>query len=467
MEPSPITELAEVWAARLRELVGRLDVPGAVLGVSHRGERMLAAAGVAGLRNPQSLGVDTVFQLGSISKVYTATLLLALAGPEILERPIAELVPEAHWMEREIRAGHLLAHSSGIGGDHFADTGRGEDALARYVTGLAQLPRDVPLAPGSRYSYCNSGFAVLGRLIEVLSGETYDAALQTHLLRPLGADATSTLPEDAILGPVALGHNRREGEPLRADDTWNFARACNPLGGVCASAGDVLSFAELHLRDGRTADGTTVLGPGIANRMRRRHLETPPLARPSARGLGWGIFDWTGGELIGHDGETLGQIASLRLLPAEQLAVVVLTNAIPDGDEITRALTEAVLEPWGLTPQTVISSKGSRTARGASASGDVSSFDPTPYVGRYRNLIGTMDVRAAGSGLAVTTHYPTEGLQEDVEQTRLIPLGDGAFVDVDTPRPLRALRFDDPGPDGRCRSYFTGRIAWRVPDADE
>jgi hypothetical protein len=76
-------------------------------------------------------------------------------------------------------------------------------------------------------------------------------------------------------------------------------------------------------------------------------------------------------------------------------------------------------------------------------------------------------VRAAGSGLAVTTHYTTEGLQEDVEQTRLIPLGDGAFVDVDTPRPLRALRFDDPGPDGRCRSYFTGRIAWRVPDADE
>ncbi|HEY3773931.1 MAG TPA: serine hydrolase domain-containing protein [Solirubrobacteraceae bacterium] len=445
-----VTDLASGWERRMRELVDRFDVPGAVLGVSHRGERVLAAAGVAGLRNPQPVSTDAIFQLGSISKVYSATLLLAIAGPEILERPVAELVPEAAWMDHAILVRHLLTHSSGLGGDYFADTGRGDDALARYVTELAQLPRDVPLAPGARYSYCNSGFAVLGRLIEVLSGQSYDAALRTRLLDPLGARATVTLAEDAIMHPVALGHNRHEPAPLRADDTWSFSRACNPLGGVCASAADLLSFAELHLRDGRTGDGTAILDPDTARLMRRRHLETPPLTRPSARGLGWGIFDWEGAELVGHDGETLGQIASLRLHPDEQLALVVLTNAIPDGDEITRALAEAVLEPWGLVQPTIAVPVGDGP------------FDPAPYLGRYRNLDAIFDVDAAEQGLTVRARTIAEGLEDNTEVTRLVPLGDGAFVDGKPERRTRAVRFDDPGPDGRCQSFFAGRIAWRV-----
>jgi CubicO group peptidase (beta-lactamase class C family) len=451
-----VTELAQGWEERLHELVDRHDVPGAVVGVSHRGERVLAAAGIAGVRNPQPVTTDTLFQLGSISKVYTATLLFALAGPEILERPVAELVPEAAWMDRQILVGHLLTHSSGLGGDHFADTGRGDDALARYVTELAALPRDVPLAPGSRYSYCNSGFAVLGRLIEIVSGRSYDAALRAHLLDPLGARATATLAEEAIMHPVALGHNRHDPEQLSADEIWNFSRACNPLGGVCASVGDLLTFAELHLRDGRAPDGTAVLDPGTARLMRRRHLQTPPLSRPSARGLGWGIFDWDGAELVGHDGETYGQIASLRLFCAEQLAVVVLTNAIPDGDEITRALVETVLGAWALSQPAI-------TLPGA----PVASFDPAPYLGRYRNLDAIFDVAADDPGLVVTSRTVAEGLEENTEATRLIPLGDGAFVDATIDRPTRAVRFDDVGSDGRCQSFFAGRIAWRVADADE
>jgi len=226
---------------------------------------------------------------------------------------------------------------------------------------------------------------------------------------------------------------------------------------VCATAGDLLTFAELHLRDGRAADGAAILAPGVAALMRRRHLETPPLSRPSARGLGWGIFDQRGAELAGHDGETLGQIASLRLLPAEELAFVVLTNAIPDGDEIARALGEAVLEPWGIRPPEIdVPAAAARTG---------AAFDPRPYVGRYRNLDATFHVSAADHGLSVTIHTTAEGLDDDTEVTRLTPLGDGAFVDADVARPTRAVRFDDPGPDGRFQSYFAGRVAWRVTDA--
>ena len=442
-------DLAPAWERRLGELVAARQLPGAVLGVSHRGERFLAAAGVAGLRNPAPVTARTAFQLGSISKLYTATLLMSVAGPEILDRPVRELLPEAAWIEPEIRVVHLLTHSSGLGGDTFADTGRGDDALARYVARLAELPRDTPPPPGRRYSYCNSGFAVLGRIVEVLTGRTYDAALRERLLAPLGAVATSTLPEDSILGPVAVGHNRDPEGGLRADDRWNFARACAPLGGVCAPAGDVLAFAELHLAGGRAGGGTAVLAPGVAELMRRRHLTAPPLARPTARGLGWGIYDWDGGELIGHDGETLGQIASLRISLEHELAVVVLTNAIPDGDEAANALVADVLAPWGLAPLTLV--------RPPIDPG----FDPRAYTGHYRNLMGTAEVTGRPGGLTLTTRYAPEGVAEETETARLHPIGDGAFVDASTDRPTRAARFGDPGPDGRYRSYFNGRVFWR------
>jgi hypothetical protein len=94
-------------------------------------------------------------------------------------------------------------------------------------------------------------------------------------------------------------------------------------------------------------------------------------------------------------------------------------------------------------------------------------FDPAPYLGRYRNLDAIFEVTAADPGLEVRTRTVAEGLEDNTEVTRLIPLGDRAFVDRDTDRPTRAVRFDDPDPDGRCQSFFAGRVAWRVPVGDE
>jgi CubicO group peptidase (beta-lactamase class C family) len=454
--PRTLPELARAWEERLHGLIDSLDVPGAVLGVSWQGERVVLAGGIAGLRNPQPVTADTVFQLGSISQIYTATLIARLAGADLslLHRPVAQLVPEAGWMSPEILVRHLLTHSSGLGGDHFADTGPDDGCLARYVVELEALPRDVPGPPGHRYSSCNGGFAVLGRLVEVLAGTSFDVALRDLLTAPLHAAATCTLPEEAILWPVALGHDRPEttrppGE-LTADEVWSFPRSCGPLGGVCANAGDVLALAELHLAGGRTRDGATLLEPATVAEMRRRHLEAPPLARPSARGLGWGIYDWPGAELVGHDGETTGQIAKLRLLLAEGLALVVLTNAIPDGGRLARELETAVLADFGLTPP-VIPTPAPQP-----------SFDARPYEGRYRNLEGTIEVAAVPGGLRTVARQEGEGLSGSVHATELRPLGDGAFIDTDEPSPVSAVRFGDPGPDGRCRSYFDGRVAWRV-----
>jgi CubicO group peptidase (beta-lactamase class C family) len=452
---SDLTQLAPEWEQRLNQLVNDLDVPGAAVGVCDNGERVILTAGIESLRSGHPVISDTAFQIGSISKVFTTTLLAAVTELDdaLLNKPVAEAVPEAKWMDPEIKVVHLLTHSSGLAGDCFADTGRGDDALSRYVTQLEGLPNDVPGAPGRRYSYCNSGFAVLGRLIEVLTGGTYDAALSKHLLVPLGLGGTTLLPEETVLKPHAIGHNRFPGKPLKPDDIWHFARAADPMGGICATPGDLLSFAEMHLANGIAKDGTEIIPMRVAQKLRERRLETPEYARPSARGLGWGIYNSNQGQTVGHDGETLGQVARLRIVPEHGLAYTILTNAIPDGHLIARELETAILKHWDI-------------ALTAVPLGTVEVFDPEPYLGRYRNFEGLMEVTVAeqGHGLKLRNSVETEGLWEQEYHSELVPIGGGAFVDAADSDPASAQRFDDIDASGRCQSYFNGRVFWRVDD---
>ena len=104
----------------------------------------------------------------------------------------------------EITPRHLLTHTSGIEGDHLIDTGWNADALARYVVTLAGLGQIHPT--DEAYSFCNTGYGVLGRLLEVATGEHFDRVLRRRLTRPLGCRATLTLPQHALLHSVAVGH---------------------------------------------------------------------------------------------------------------------------------------------------------------------------------------------------------------------------------------------------------------------
>src|SRR5581483_4758846 len=124
-----------------------------------------------------------------------------------LDKPVRSYLPTfrlAHeGAARVLTTRHLLTHTGGFVGDFFLDTGRGDDALARYVErmdGLAQLTW-----PGEVYSYSNAGFSLLGRLVEVLTGETFEAALRRLVLAPLGLlSGTVLFPEDAMARRFAV-----------------------------------------------------------------------------------------------------------------------------------------------------------------------------------------------------------------------------------------------------------------------
>lgn len=329
---------ADRWTHRLSVLAQRHEVPGAALGILRLGsgpggtdEVVTTAHGVLNQTTGHPAAADSVFQIGSITKVWTATLIMQLVqeGALDLDAPVRDVLPELTLRDEDVAARvtirHLLTHTSGIDGDIFTDTGRGDDCLEKYVAGLADAAQLHPL--GETFSYCNSGFNVLGRIIEKVTGTTWDAALRERLVTPLGLSRTVTLPEEALLFDAALGHARDDEQQLRPVPVWGIPRSSGPAGLITAQVRDVLTFAAMHLRGGTTPDGTTVLGGEQVAAMQEEQVRLPGRHDlGDSWGLGWIRFDWNGERLFGHDGNTIGQSAFLRIHPRSGLVVALLTN---------------------------------------------------------------------------------------------------------------------------------------------
>jgi CubicO group peptidase (beta-lactamase class C family) len=272
--------LAGPWSDRLRELAEQEGVPGAALGIWADGREYLTADGVLNAATGVPVTPDSLFQVGSITKLWTGTMIMQLAqeGRLTLDTTVAGLLPGVRLgipdVSAEVTIRHLLTHSSGIDGDIFTDTGRGGECIERYSGGLARAPRIFP--PGAAYSYCNSGFVLLGRIIEVLDGREWDASLRGRLVRPLGLAQTVTLPEEAILHRG--GRAPPVSEPARAGLGLGNAAQPGPRGpdhrerSRCADVRAAASrrwrrsgrnlAAEPGTRDRDAAAATTNPGPG-------------------------------------------------------------------------------------------------------------------------------------------------------------------------------------------------------------
>jgi CubicO group peptidase (beta-lactamase class C family) len=237
-----------------------------------------AAAGVLNLDTNVAATEDSLFQIGSITKLYTAALVMQLVeeGTVDLDVPVITYLPELTLRDAEVARAvtlrHLLTHTSGISGDHFPDLGRGDDVVARYVESCAELGQIHPL--GATMSYCNVGFVIAGRVVEQLTGQSWDDALASRLVAPLGVERTYTHPEDVLRFRSALGHMEREGS-LQTVLQWGLPRSCGPAGLICATAADVVAFARMHLEGGRGPDGTQILSAESIAAMREPQVAMP------------------------------------------------------------------------------------------------------------------------------------------------------------------------------------------------
>ncbi|SEQ17068.1 serine hydrolase [Lentzea albida] len=414
---------AKHWQRRLSAIADKHGVPGAALGILYKGQTVQAHHGVLNTATGVEVTDDTIFQIGSIGKVWTTTVVMRLVDEGLLDldAPITDVLPELRLSDpvvgQKVTMRHLLTHTSGIDGDNFTDTGRGDDCLEKYTELLADAAQNHPL--GATFSYSNAGFVLAGRVIEKLTGKTWDVAMREKLFAPLGLTRTGTLPEEALLHRAAVGHVKNEGK-LEVAPVWALPRSVGPAGTIFSTTEDVLAFARMHLEGGLAADGTRVLSEKSAAVMTEKQTDVPDKnALGDSWGVGWIRFDWDGHRLIGHDGNTIGQSAFLRLLPEQDLAVTLLTN----GEGARELYLELYREIFAELADVVM-------PRPLVPAAEPPAVDGSRYVGRYERASITLDVSEGENGLVldVTPTGPLAGLFPKPPQVSLIPVDDSTFL---------------------------------------
>jgi len=305
-----------------------------VVAVARDGELVLARAyGIADLDTGRASTVETPFYLASVTKVFTATLVMQLVDEgrvgldDTLDRHLPGLRPD---LARRITIEQLLSHSSGVTRD-----------LAEFVPGGGPVPGDVAgcieilnrldpdFEPGSRYGYSNAGYTLLAGVIESVTGRPYRTVLGERILEPVGMTAT-VLPEGGDLpSDRAIGYDR---------STLLTATAASPGAGGHLGAGGIWSTALDLLRlDEALRAGTLLTAESRGAMAEQRH---------GRRGLGW-IVDHPelGGEarlLVRHSGRGLRSGAVLFRYPEDGVAVVVLQNDDWVSWNVARQLSRVV-----------------------------------------------------------------------------------------------------------------------------
>ncbi len=420
-----LENLPRLFGNRVRQF----KVPGASLAIL-RGSRVIAtaASGVTSLDTKIRVTEDTLFQIGSITKPHTTTLAMQLVdeGKLDLDKPIWHYLPEFRVADakvsRTVTTRHLLSHQSGIDGDFFVDSGRGDDAAQRLIDMASMMPNQFPL--GEQLSYCNLGFVIVGRITEKLRDKPWDDVLREHLFHPLGMDQAFSRPEDGIRFSCAIGHvpsRRRKGKwyASRVPYLSQGQRAAGATPTMTAS--NLLKFARMHMNGGKNDKGETVLSAKSVNAMQRQQIRAPKFFSRSLTGwgLGWMLMNYGGEKVYGHDGGTIGQFAFLRVLPKKNLAVAMLTNGGDASDlyetmyrDIFKSLAKVDLPPPPVPDRSMTPKLGK-------------------FEGSYRNLSGTFHLKEHAGRLTVVWGS-NEGQSAIPDHSPLAFIGkDAAMFDTD------------------------------------
>jgi CubicO group peptidase (beta-lactamase class C family) len=322
-----VEELFAGICDRIPDAMARHKVPGVALGIVCEGREFMKGFGVTNVRHPLPVDEKTLFQIGSTTKTFTATGVMRLVedGRLTLDEPIRTYLPDFTMRDPEVTTRltmrHLLIHVGGWDGDFFPDTGNGDDALARYVKLMAELPQLTPL--GTILSYNNAAFSLAGRVVEAVTDKTYEAALEELVLAPLGLKHSFLFPADSMTHSFAVGH-ATIGNRTVVLRPWQTVRACGPAGGITTSMIDQLRYARFHLGDGTNEDGVRVLRPESIAMM-----QTPGNAGmlDIKMGLAWMTRDIGGLRRVFHGGGTYGQLSAFTITPARKFGFALVTNS--------------------------------------------------------------------------------------------------------------------------------------------
>jgi serine-type D-Ala-D-Ala carboxypeptidase/endopeptidase len=301
---------------------------GIVLGlIDADGSSRILSAGTAG--PGRTLGGGTIFEIGSITKVFTGVLLAEMArrGVVSLDDPVAEHLPPEVTVParggRQITLEELSSQNSGL--PRLPGNLRPADPLNPYADYTVSQMYDflagyeLPRAPGAQFEYSNLGVGLLGHALALSAGMSYEALLRERILDPLGMEDTGIALSPTARARVAAPHEAG-GDTVPLWDLPTLAGA----GALRSTTDDMLKFAEAALR------GSGPVPDAIREAMRSR----APAGGPTVSiGLGWIRLATGGDTIVWHNGGTGGSRSFVGVVPATGTAVVLLTNSGGTGSD--------------------------------------------------------------------------------------------------------------------------------------
>jgi serine-type D-Ala-D-Ala carboxypeptidase/endopeptidase len=338
-QPSPPPDVEPLVAELLVRHAGRHV--GVAVGVLSRERSWVMGSGTAGPDGPSPPAANTIFEVGSVTKVFTATLLADMVeeGLVALEDPVQRYLPagvELPVRGRPITLADLATHTAGLPrlphGFLLRSVRHRRNPYAWFTADdlYAGLPATRPRRePGARPRYSNLGYGLLGHALALRAGRSYEQLVQERICRPLGlADTCVSVPATAR-DRFAQGHSRR-GRPV---PHWHLP-ALAGAGALRSTVADLLVLLRLQLGDG---DPALARAAALTQVPRARH-------RGAAVGLGWTRWPLSGTEheLLFHNGGTGGFRSLVAFVPATHTAVVVLSNSTRSVDALGFRILERI-----------------------------------------------------------------------------------------------------------------------------
>jgi CubicO group peptidase (beta-lactamase class C family) len=295
--------------------------PGAAIGIVKE-DRLIYAKGfgVSNIETGAAVTPETLFRLGSTTKMFTAATLVVLAeqGKIKLDEPIGKYAKGLSPKVSALTGNQLLSHLAGLK-DNATMYGKHDDeALGETVRALKD---DFFFAePGQVYSYSNPGFWLAGYLIETVGGKAYADQMEESLFKPLGMRRTTFRPTLAMTYPLAQGHEGAPPKIIRpaADNAGNW-----PAGSMFSSINDLSRWVIAFMNDGRL-EGRQVLLPSLIATVSAPRANIP--GGESKYGYGLSLRTWRGVKIVEHSGSRSGYGSFIRMAPEQKVAIIILGN---------------------------------------------------------------------------------------------------------------------------------------------
>ena len=412
--------------ARFYQALEQFQVPGASLAIYEAGKpRAVLHHGVCRVSDEDRVSENTLFHIGSITKLFTATLVMQAVDEGLLQLddPVQKYLADFRLADeqasRRITIAMLLNHTSSIDMDMFAQPERDGD---RVIDGYhAVLGANSLFPPGEGQGYSNGATVVAGHLIEKIRQRGWYELVNERIYQPLDMHRAIAHPVEAFSYSVSCGHEINANGELEVAGNPLLPLSMAPAGStLCMSANDLCKFGAMHARDGMGLNGQRVLSEASAKLMRKQSTAMEVGGILSAFGLGWGI-GYNG--IVRHSGAGVGTTAQIMLHQPSETVFAMLSNSVSGMNAIGDVAKAYFEDRQGIDP-------GAHYLPNAEQPG--LSIDPEPVVGRYYSNVVWWQIECDQGDFSISGGPCLEGVPNfsDIafEAVPLVPIDSTSFM---------------------------------------